>query len=176
MALSFNLCNANNIGSETGYELPRYVSLKSNESNLRVGPSKNYPIFIKYIKNNFPLKIIEEYGDWRKVTDLQNNKGWVHKSLIKGERNGIILSNNQNNIKIFNTVGGKVIGEISNGSIVLLLKCKSNWCLIKKNYKGWVNKKYIWGVEEFEILNISFFQIFIDYYFKSINLLEKYIS
>ena len=41
-----------NIGKETGLEIPRYVSLKSDDANIRVGPSKNYPIEIKYIKKN----------------------------------------------------------------------------------------------------------------------------
>ena len=37
------------IGKETGLEIPRYISLKSNDSNIRVGPGMNYPIEIKYI-------------------------------------------------------------------------------------------------------------------------------
>ena len=44
------------IGKETGLEIPRYVSLKSNDANIRVGPSMNYPIEIKYILKNYPLK------------------------------------------------------------------------------------------------------------------------
>ena len=69
-----------NTGSVTGLDLPRYVSLKSNDSNIRVGPSKNYPILIKFININYPLKIIEEYGDWRKIVDFQKNSGWIHKT------------------------------------------------------------------------------------------------
>ena len=38
---------AKNFGSVTGYKIPRFVSLKSNDSNLRVGPSENYPIKLK---------------------------------------------------------------------------------------------------------------------------------
>ena len=38
------------IGKESGKVLPRFVSLKSDESNLRVGPSIEYPIILKYIK------------------------------------------------------------------------------------------------------------------------------
>ena len=37
-------------GPETGLDIPRFVALKSNDVNLRVGPSLNYPIKIKYIK------------------------------------------------------------------------------------------------------------------------------
>ena len=162
------------IGKETGLEIPRYVSLKSNDANIRVGPSKNYPIEIKYIKKNYPLKVLEEYDDWRKVQDFKNNIGWIHKSLISGTRTGIVLSNDSENIKLLNTLDGNVIGEIGKGNIVFLEKCKIDLCLVaSRNYKGWVDKKNIWGVKEKEIININFFQRFDDLYWKSVNSLKK---
>ena len=60
------------------------------------------------------------------------------------------------------------------GNIVFLEKCKIDWCLVSLgNYKGWIDKKYIWGVKEKEIINISFFQRFEDLYWKSVNSLNK---
>ena len=169
-----------NLGSETGYNLPRYVSLKSNDVNLRVGPSINYPIIIKYIKQNYPIKIIEEYKDWRQVIDINNNNGWVHKSLIKGERNGIIATKKKSNLKIYNTQDGKIVGEITPGSLISLDKCRIDWCLISDNsnhhHKGWIEKENIWGVDKNETFNLSFFQTFYDYFFKSINLINAKIS
>jgi len=163
-----------NIGKETGLEIPRYVSLKSDDANIRVGPSKNYPIEIKYIKKNYPLKVLDEYEEWRKVEDFNRNIGWIHKSLISGIRTGIVLSNDNKNISILNTLDGNVIGEIGNGNIVFLEKCKIDWCLVSsRNYKGWIDKKYIWGVKEKEIINISFFQRFDDLYWRSVNSLNK---
>ena len=162
------------IGKETGLEIPRYVSLKSDDANIRVGPSKNYPIEIKYIKKNYPLKVLDEYEGWRKVEDFNQNIGWIHKSLISGIRTGIVLSNDNKKIKLLNTLDGNVIGEIGNGNIVFLEKCKIDWCLISSgNFEGWVNKKYIWGVKEKEIIKISIFQRFEDLYWKSVNYLNK---
>ncbi len=162
------------IGRETGLEIPRYVSLKSDDANIRVGPSKNYPIEIKYIVKNYPLKVLEEYEDWRKVEDFKNNIGWIHKSLISGTRTGIVLLDNNKNIKLLNTLDGNVIGEIGKGNIVFLEKCKIYWCLISSgNFKGWMDKKYIWGVKEKEIINISIVQKFEDLYWKSVNFLNK---
>ena len=167
------VCNAD-IGKETGLEIPRYVSLKSNDANIRVGPSINYPIEIKYIIKNYPLEVIEEYEDWRKVKDFKNNIGWIHKSLISGTRTGIVLSNDSKNIKLLNTLDGNIIGEIGKGNIVFLEKCKIYWCLISSgNFKGWIDKKYIWGVKEKEIIKISIFQKFEDLYWKSVNFLNK---
>ena len=163
-----------NIGKETGLEIPRYVSLKSDDANIRVGPSKNYPIQIKYIKKNYPLKVLDEYEEWRQVEDLNRNIGWIHKSLISGIRTGIVLSNDNKNIKLLNTLDGNVIGEIGEGNIVYLEKCKIDWCLISvENFKGWVDKKYIWGVKQNESIKISFLQIFEDLYWKSINSLNR---
>ena len=162
------------IGKETGLEIPRYVSLKSDDANIRVGPSKNYPIEIKYIKKNYPLKVLDEYEEWRKVEDFNRNIGWIHKSLISGIRTGIVLSNDNKNISILNTLDGNVIGEIGNGNIVFLEKCKIDWCLVSlDDYEGWMNKNYIWGVKEKEIIKISIFQRFEDLYWKSFNYLNK---
>ena len=163
-----------NTGKETGLEIPRYVSLKSDDANIRVGPSKNYPIEIKYIKKNYPLKVLDEYEEWRKVEDFNRNIGWIHKSLISGIRTGIVLSNDNKNISILNTLNGNVIGEIGNGNIVFLEKCKIDWCLVSlDDYEGWMNKNYIWGVKEKEIIKISIFQRFEDLYWKSVNYLNK---
>jgi len=161
-------------GKETGLEIPRYVSLKSDDANIRVGPSKNYPIEIKYIKKNYPLKVLDEYEEWRKVEDFNRNIGWIHKSLISGIRTGIVLSNDNKNIRLLNTLEGNVIGEIGNGNIVFLEKCKIDWCLVSSgNFKGWMDKKYIWGVKEKEIIKISIFQRLEDLYWRSINSLNK---
>ncbi len=173
MIIFCQVSNAN-VGKETGLEIPRYVSLKSDDANIRVGPSKNYPIEIKYVKRNYPLKVLEEYEEWRKVEDFNNNIGWIHKSLISGIRTGIVLSNDSKNIKLFNTLDGSVIGEIGMGNIVFLEKCKIDWCLVSSGkFKGWMDKKYIWGVKEKEIIKISIFQRLEDLYWKSFNSLNK---
>ena len=82
----FNLKLYAETGLVTGLKIPRFVSLKSNDVNLRVGPSINYPIDIKYIQKNLPIEIIDEFDVWRKIKDHEKNIGWLHKSLIKGDR------------------------------------------------------------------------------------------
>ena len=44
--------NAQPKGQTTGYKLPRYVSLQSNKSNLRVGANKDYPKILTYVVKN----------------------------------------------------------------------------------------------------------------------------
>ena len=165
---------ANNIGVETGLKLPRYVSFKSDESNLRVGPSKNYPIILVYNVANFPIKIIDEFEDWRKIIDFKDNIGWVHKSLIRAERYGVVVSESEKKVIIFNSIESKKIGEIEKGAVVLISKCKVDKCKIGYNdYSGWIKKKYIWGVDQEEKFNINLLQTLVDHFNKSITYIEN---
>ena len=134
-------------------EIPRYVSIKSTKANLRVGPDMNYPIILQYNFLNLPLRIDSEYDMWRKVTDIENNIGWIHTTLLSNKRFGIIKDNN-NLFSIFNNPNGKIIGKIGGGYLVELKICEGKWCKIKINkYKGWLKKNYIWGVSENENFN-----------------------
>ena len=54
--MSINSYAKEDKGTETGYNIPRYVSLKSDNVNLRIGPSKNYPIILKYQMMKYLIK------------------------------------------------------------------------------------------------------------------------
>ena len=154
-------------GQVTNFEIPRFVSLKSNDVNLRVGPSINYPIKLKYIKTNLPVEIVEEFDVWRKIIDHDNNTGWIHKSLLKGDRFILIMIKKGNSKSIFNRPNGNIIGAIENNNIVLLESCMFKWCYISSNeIEGWISKNDIWGVYENELYKISFFQPLINQYWK----------
>ena len=164
--ITYNVSFAN-IGTSTGLKIPRFVSLKSNEVNLRVGPSKNYPKELQYIRKNLPVEIIEEYELWRKITDIDGNKGWLHKSLIKAERYAIVITEKNNKAFVFNNPKGKKIGEIGVNNIVKLNSCLKEWCLINStNKKGWVSKQNLWGVYDNEVYKLTFIQPLKNLYWK----------
>ena len=158
-------------GPVTGLELPRFVSLKSNDVNLRVGPSINYPIKIKYIEKNLPVEVIDEFDAWRKIKDYDDHVGWLHKSLIKGDRFILTVTKKENKKNIYNRPNGKIIGIVNNNNILSLEKCLVNWCYITHdNLRGWLSKEFIWGVYKEEIYNKSFYQPLIDQYWKVLDL------
>jgi len=168
LSLSLNLYGKT--GSVTGLEIPRFVSLKSNDVNIRVGPSINYPIKLKYVSQNLPLEIIDEFDVWRKSRDHEGNIGWVHKSLIKGDR--YILTGNEINadIKLLSWPNGKIKGLIKNNNILRLKICTLNWCKISKgSTTGWLLKKNIWGIYKDEIYNRKFYQPLVNQYWKILN-------
>ena len=52
------------LGRETGLEVPRFVSLSSNKTNVRAGPGRRYPIKWIYKRQNLPVKVIAEFDTW----------------------------------------------------------------------------------------------------------------
>jgi SH3-like domain-containing protein len=163
--LSLNV-QSKTYGIVTGLEIPRYVSLKFNESNMRKGPSKNYPIKYKYLIINTPVEIIEENGHWRKIKDIENNEGWMNKGLLKGNRYGLINIPYNQGAQIYDYPHGNVIGRIKKMNIVKINKCFGDWCFIQINkvIKGWVLKYNLWGIYNDESFNMPFYQPLIEKY------------
>jgi len=137
------------IGS-SGLPLPRFVSIQSDEVNLRTGPGRRYPIEWVYHKEGLPLEITAEFDVWRHVRDFEGSEGWVHKSTLSGKRTFIVTDQNANIYKspkitshIIANTDQKVVGKI--------ILCEISWCEIKINdYKGYMQKLSFWGTYSHE--------------------------
>ena len=124
-----------------------FLSLKKNKVNVRYGPSFESPIKFIYKKINLPIKQIDKKENWRRIIDLKNNSGWIHQSQLKKVSSLIpledkILFKNPTNFS-------KPIALIKAGRVLILLKCKKDWCKIKSGkYKGWVGTEELWGINK----------------------------
>ena len=121
-----------------------YLILKNDKANVRYGPGFDYPIKFVYKKKNFPVKVIDKKENFRRIIDFKKNSGWIHTSQLKKGKSFILLKNQI----LFSkpTKYSKPILKISKGRLLLVKKCKKNWCKVKtKNYLGWVITNNIWG-------------------------------
>ena len=121
-----------------------FLTLRNDKVNLRLGPSFNYPIKIIYKKKFLPVLIKDKSENFRKIQDHENNSGWIHISQLSKKKSGIT---NENLILYKRpTMYSKPIANIETGRLLIISKCKENWCKIKTGkYKGWVKKKGIRG-------------------------------
>src|SRR6516165_2822675 len=72
--------------TDAGQKVPRFVSLRSDQVNLRVGPGENYPIEWVLTRKEMPVEIVKEFENWRMIRDWQGTEGWVHERMLTGKR------------------------------------------------------------------------------------------
>ena len=121
-----------------------FLSLKKNKVNVRYGPSLESPIKFIYKKLNLPIKQIDKKENWRRIIDVKNNSGWIHSSQLKPINSIIPLQDKF----LFKkpSIFSEPLAKIKKGRVLIILKCKDNWCKVKSNeVKGWVKNDKVWG-------------------------------
>ena len=123
----------------------KFLSLKKSKVNVRYGPSFDSKIKYIYKKINLPIKQIDKKENWRRIIDLKNNSGWIHRSQIKSV-NSIIPLNDKILFKKPSNFS-KPIARIKSGRVLVIQKCDGIWCKIKsEKFKGWVKTDNVWGI------------------------------
>ncbi len=121
-----------------------FLTLRNDKVNLRLGPSFDYPIKIIYKKKYLPVVVKDQSDNFRKIQDHENNSGWIHISQLSKKKSGITTED----VILFNraTLYSKPLANVKAGRLLIISKCKINWCKVKTGeYSGWVKKKVIWG-------------------------------
>ena len=121
-----------------------FLSLKNNKVNVRYQPTLNSPIKYIYKKINLPVKLIDKKENFRRIIDLKNNSGWIHRSQLK-ESNSIINLKNKVLFKKPSNFSRPIL-RLEKGRLLIINKCLNSWCQINTgDYSGWVITNNIWG-------------------------------
>ena len=123
-----------------------FLTLRNDKVNLRQGPSFEYPIKLFYKKKFLPVLVQEKFENFRKIRDHENNTGWIHVSQLSKKKAAIVIDDRAY-IFSSNTIYSKPLAISKNGKLLLIKKCKKNWCKISiRNIKGWIKKESLWGL------------------------------
>ena len=136
--------------AEKTLPLPRFVSLRSNEANIRTGPGVRYPIKWTIVKEDLPVEVIADYEDWRKIRDITQDEGWVHKAMLSGARTSLVKTNKKN-IFSENNDKSKIIAVANKGTLLHVKNCDGFFCEVStKNVDGFIHQENLFGVYEGE--------------------------
>lgn len=140
-------------GPVTNLPLPRFVSMKANKGNVRRGPSLTHRVDWVFKREDMPLEIVAEYGNWRRVLDVDGAGGWMHYSLLSGMRT-VIVQKDYTPMRSNPYVGADPNAYAEQGVVAYLEECSLAWCwVIAGGHKGWVQKTELWGVYGAEVLD-----------------------
>ncbi len=128
--------------------VPRFVSLRSNEIKIRVGPGREYPVKWILKRKGLPVKIIAEYDTWRQVECHDGTSGWIHQSLLTGRRTLMAMGKE---CRLLSSADRDAYDKAKLSSRTLmtfkLKDCKSGRCYVTvQGKKGWVRKSQVWGL------------------------------
>lgn len=148
------------LGRETGLPLPRFVSLKKDMVNLRVGPGRKYAISWQYRRKGLPVEVIQEFDQWRRIRDSDGATGWVLHSLLSSRRTALIApwqrkTNGDGSVIQASFLDGKesagpgalTVARPQAGLLVDVERCEAGWCAVEaQGTDFWLPQKMLWGV------------------------------
>lgn len=148
----------------TGLPLPRFVSLRANEVNLRTGPGTRYPIEWTYTRKDLPVEIVAEFENWRKIRDWQGIEGWVHQTMVSSRRM-MVVTGQTRTLYSAPEENAPPVAKAETGVFGRLWQCprSKEFCKVEleitkeDNQKdgtmqGWMRRDELWGVHKGEVV------------------------
>ena len=137
--------------TSSGLPIPRFVSLASEKVFVRTGPALRYPIKWVYQKDNMPVEVVQEFDTWRKIRDMDGDDGWIHQSLLSGERT--IVVKGEQNLPVYKdpSESARMLVMLEPSVIANVETCKGLWCEVSaQGYRGYAQRKFLWGIYDQE--------------------------
>ncbi len=138
----------------SGLPLPRFVSLRSAEANLRSGPGTRYPVDWIYTRPDLPVEVIAEFDVWRKIRDWQGTEGWVHETFLSTKRT-FVVTGQRRRLRADPDEKSPAIAYLEANVVGKLLACPhgSDYCKVAvQNFQGWLRRSEFWGVYSGEFI------------------------
>ncbi len=130
----------------SGLPLPRFVSLRSGEVNLRTGPGTRYPIDWIYRRRGLPVQVIDEFDTWRRVRDHQGTEGWMHRSMLAARRT-VIVTGTRPLLHRRPDPASPGLAYLEAGVIAGFVGCDGAWCRVDgRGFEGWLGRPEVWGL------------------------------
>lgn len=141
----------------TGLPLPRFVSLKSDRVNVRIGPSRDYDIAWTFVKAGLPVEITQEFENWRRIRDWEGNEGWVFHSLLSSRRTALVTpweDDARIPLRSRSKSDAALVAELQTNVLAIVSECAGGWCRVRgEDYEGWVDQTRLFGVYPDELID-----------------------
>jgi len=122
-----------------------YVSVKRDGVNVRTGPGTDKPVSMELFAG-YPLKVIKKQGDWYKISDFENDTGWIYKSLVTKGDTVIINAKKSVNMRSGPSTKSSIVADVERGVVLTKISQKGKWTQVRHSSGtvGWVYNPLIW--------------------------------
>ena len=147
--------------ADSGLPIPRFVSVNTNQANVRTGPGQQYPIEWVFVRRGMPVEVVAEFDVWRKVRDWEGAVGWIHRRLLSGRRTLVVVGEEPQHLMSEPRDGAPIVARVEPGVVGRMLACPDDAegapgdrCYSEiGGFRGWLPRTAFWGVYPDEIID-----------------------
>ncbi len=151
LALGLTLASAQ---AQNERATPYWASISAGKAMMRTGPGQNYPATWLYVRADLPIRVVETYPNWRKVSDPGGTTGWMLQRLLSDRRTGLVIGGEARPIRQDPAEDSNVRYLAEPGVVGRLSKCTGRWCRFDvQGRQGYIRQDHIWGLEPGETLD-----------------------
>ncbi|MBN8183578.1 SH3 domain-containing protein [Roseibium aggregatum] len=140
----------------SGLPVPRFVSLKSDRVNVRIGPSREHDIAWTFVQSGLPVEIVGEFENWRRIRDWEGKQGWVFRSLLSSRRTALVTpweKSDRTPLRSRSRSDADIVAELDPFVLTTVSECAGGWCRVNgENYDGWLDQTRLFGVYPDELI------------------------
>ena len=127
-----------------GAAMAERLAVVASVANIRSGPGSKYDVLWK-VEKYYPIFVIEKKDAWYQFRDFEDDKGWVHQSLV-GKTKSIITKKDLCNIRSGPGTRNKILFTVEKGIPFKVLKREAQWLYIEHADKdqGWIHNSLVW--------------------------------
>ncbi len=111
--------------------------------NLRSGPDTKYSVLYE-LPEGYPLKVEESKGQWMKVSDFENDQGWIFAPLVS-QAEYVIVTIKNGNVRSGPGINNEKVGEVVREVLLKKVGQQGDWYEVEHpRLKGWIHRKLVW--------------------------------
>ncbi|MEM7779029.1 MAG: SH3 domain-containing protein [Pseudomonadota bacterium] len=133
-------------------EMPHWRTLRFDEVNMRVGPSREYKIEWVYKREGLPVVVLRQRDGWLYVRDHEGTLGWVAASQTTSRLGGMIMGDGLADLRAEPSATSEIKWRAQPGVVGRINECTQDHCELDVEGRiGWVAIDRLWGVGEIEL-------------------------
>ena len=121
------------------------VSVKKDNVNVRSGPGTNFPVSMELFQG-YPLKVLEKKGDWLKISDFENDSGWIYSPLVSPGSTVITNGKKSINMRSQPNTTASIVATVERGVVLTKLSTQGKWVKVRHSQgtTGWIYSPVLW--------------------------------
>lgn len=129
----------------SGQPVPRFLSLKYDETNCRIGPSSEHPVRFVFRHEGAPVMVVAESVDhWRKIRDVAGDECWAHKVTLRAQTH--VLTRRETTLLKQPLLSAPPAAQLAAGVLARIEGRRGAWLRISADRaSGWVKASEVWG-------------------------------